>query len=307
MSGGAAEPEPEGLVNEHRISLHLVSDATGETLNSIARATVAQFEHAHVTYHRWNLIRTPLHLHRVLEGIKADPGPVLSSMMDRKLKAELNAACGTLGVQLVSVLDPIIAVLQDTLHEPAKGRPGSQYVLDAEYYKRIDAMHFVLAHDDGQAAAELHQADVVLVGVSRASKTPTCFYLANRGVKAANVPLVPDLPLLQELMQLRGPVIGLTIAAQTLVEIRRTRVRIMAPGGIMGKITEAENPYIDVQTVRDELNWARRLCNRNHWPMIDVSHRSIEETAAAVIEIKDNWLDRPKPVRDQFKQDASRE
>ncbi len=279
-------------MDEHRVSLHLVSDATGETLNSIARATVAQFAHARIVYHRWNLIRTRLHLHRVLEGIKADPGPVLSSMMDRKLKTQLDAACGILGVQLVSVLDPVIAVLQDTLHEPAKGRPGSQYVLDEEYYRRIDAMHFVLAHDDGQAAAELHQADVVLVGVSRASKTPTCFYLANRGVKAANVPLVRELPLLQELMQLRSPVIGLTIDPQTLVEIRRNRVRVMAPSGIMGKVTEAENPYVDLQKVREELGWVRRLCNRNGWPMIDVSHRSIEETAAAVIEIREHWSSR---------------
>ena len=233
----------------------------------------------------------------MLGGIKDNPGPVLSSMMDRKLKAELEAACGAYGVQLVSVLDPVIAVLQDTLHEPARGRPGGQYVLDEEYYKRIDAMHFVLAHDDGQAAAELHQADVVLVGVSRASKTPTCFYLANRGVKAANVPLVPELPLLQELMQLRDSVIGLTIDAQTLVEIRRNRVRIMAPGGTMGKVTEAENPYVDIQTVRDELSWARRLCNRNGWPMIDVSHRSIEETAAAVIDIRDQWVNRSRRDR----------
>ena len=286
-------------MDEHRVSLHLVSDATGETLNSIARATVAQFAHAHVVYHRWTLIRTRLHLHRVLEGIKADPGPVLSSMMDRKLKAELEAACREVGVPLVSVLDPVITLLQDILHEPARGRPGSQYVLDEEYYRRIDAMHFVLAHDDGQATAELHQADVVLVGVSRVSKTPTCFYLANRGIKAANVPLVPELPLLQELTQLRGPVIGLTIDPQTLVEIRRTRVRLMAPGGVMGTITEAENPYVDLRKVRDELSWARRLCHRNGWPTIDVSHRSIEETAAAVIEIRDQWSDRPARGRDR--------
>ncbi len=278
-------------MDEHRISLHLVSDATGETLNSIARATVAQFEHAHVSYHRWNLIRTRLHLHRVLEGIKADPGPVLSSMMDRKLKAQLDAACAAFGVQVVNVLDPVLSVLQDTLHEPAQGRPGSQYVLDEEYYQRIDAMHFVLAHDDGQATAELHQADVVLVGVSRASKTPTCFYLANRGVKAANVPLIPDLPVTRELTRLRCPVIGLTIDARTLVEIRRTRMRVMAPGGVMGRVAEADNPYVDPQTVRDEISWARRLCSQNGWPTIDVSHRSIEETAAAVIEIRDQWLD----------------
>ena len=289
-------------MDTQRVDLHLVSDATGETLNSITRATVSQFEHAHVVYHRWNLIRTRLHLNRVLEGIKAEPGPVLSSMMDRKLKAQLDVSCMALGVQLVNVLDPVIAVLQDTLHEPATGRPGSQYVLDEEYYKRIDAMHFVLAHDDGQAAAELHQADVVLVGVSRASKTPTCFYLANRGIKAANVPLVPGVPLLQELMQLRRPVIGLTIDAQTLVEIRRNRVRIMAPKGTMGTVTEADNPYVDLQKVRDELSWARRLCNRNGWPIIDVSHRSIEETAAAVVGIKEQWSDKPRPDRDRLEE-----
>ena len=279
-------------MDEHRISLHLVSDATGETLNSIARATVAQFEHTHVVYHRWNLIRTRLHLHRVLEGIEADPGPVLSSMMDRKLKGELDAACGHLNVQVVNVLDPVLSMLQDTLGEKAQGRPGSQYVLDEEYYRRIDAMHYVLAHDDGQAAAGLQNADVVLVGVSRASKTPTSFYLANRGIKAANVPLVPGTPLMPELMQLKLPIVGLTIDPRTLVEIRRHRVRAIAPGGVMGHVNEASNTYIDPETVRDEVVWARRMCTRNGWPVIDVSHRSIEETAAATIELVHLWHSR---------------
>ena len=279
-------------MDEHRISLHLVSDATGETLNSIARATVAQFEHAHIVYHRWNLIRTRMHLHRVLQGIEADPGPVLSSMMDRKLRHELDIACNHLKVQVVNVLDPVLSMLQDTLGEKAQGRPGSQYVLDEEYYKRIDAMHYVLAHDDGQATAGLREADVVLVGVSRASKTPTCFYLANRGVKAANVPLVPNTPLVPELLQLDCPVIGLTIDPRTLVEIRRHRVRAIAPGGVMGHVSEASNTYIDPETVREEVVWARRMCTRNGWPVVDVSHRSIEETAAAVIELGQLWQSR---------------
>ena len=276
-------------MDEHRISLHLVSDATGETLNSIARATVAQFEHAHIVYHRWNLIRTRLHLHRVLEGIEADPGPVLSSMMDRRLKGELDVACNHLNVQVVNVLDPVLSMLQDTLGEKAQGRPGSQYVLDEEYYKRIDAMHYVLAHDDGQLTAGLREADVVLVGVSRASKTPTCFYLANRGVKAANVPLVPNAPLVPELLEAHCPVIGLTIDPRTLVEIRRHRLRAIAPRGTMGDVDEASNTYVDPETVREEVVWARRLCNRNGWPVVDVSHRSIEETAAAIIELSDLW------------------
>lgn len=269
----------------HQINLHLVSDATGETLNSIARATVAQFEHVQIIYHRWNLIRTRLHLHRVLEAIETNPGLVLSSMMDPKLKTQLNAACDAFGVQVVNVLDPVIAVLQETLHTRARGRPGSQYVLDEDYYKRIDAMHFVLAHDDGQAAADFKHADVVLVGVSRASKTPTCFYLANRGVKAANVPLVPGAPLTRELTEVSCPVIGLTIDPRMLVDIRRNRIRMMAPGGILGATTEADNPYVDLRDVREEVQWARRLCSSNGWPVIDISHRSIEETAATIIEM----------------------
>ena len=281
-------------MDEHRISLHLVSDATGETLNSIARATVAQFEHAHIVYHRWNLIRTRLHLHRVLQGIEADPGPVLSSMMDRRLKGELDVACSHLNVQVVNVLDPVLSMLQDTLGEKAQGRPGSQYVLDEEYYKRIDAMHYVLAHDDGQATAGLREADVVLVGVSRASKTPTCFYLANRGVKAANVPLVPSAPMVPELLEVKCPVVGLTIDPRTLVEIRRHRLRAIAPRGAMGEVDEASNTYIDPETVREEVVWARRMCNRNGWPVVDVSHRSIEETAAAIIELCELWRVRNK-------------
>ena len=281
-------------MDEHRISLHLVSDATGETLNSIARATVAQFEHAHIVYHRWNLIRTRLHLHRVLEGIEADPGPVLSSMMDRRLKGELDAACGHLNLQVVNVLDPVLSMLQDTLGEKAQGRPGSQYVLDEEYYKRIDAMHYVLAHDDGQATAGLREADVVLVGVSRASKTPTCFYLANRGVKAANVPLVPNAPLVPELLSPDCPVVGLTIDPRTLVEIRRHRLRAIAPRGAMGAVAEIGNTYVDPEAVREEVVWARRMCTRNGWPVVDVSHRSIEETAAAIIELTELWQARQR-------------
>ncbi|WP_428377798.1 pyruvate, water dikinase regulatory protein [Lichenicoccus sp.] len=284
----AGAPRAESA-DEHRISLHLVSDATGETLNAIARASVAQFQHTHVVYHRWNLIRTRLHLHRVLQGIEADPGPVLSSVIDQKLRSALDLACKQLQLQVVNVLDPVLTMLQETLGEAVQGRPGIQYVLDDDYYKRIDAMHYVLAHDDGQAVAGLREADVVLVGVSRASKTPTSFYLANRGVKAANVPLVPGVPVAPELLSLRRPVVGLTIDPRTLIEIRRHRLRALTPGGTMGGIKEDDNIYVDPEAVRDEVVWARRLCARNGWPVIDVSRRSIEETSAAVIELAEAW------------------
>src|SRR5271168_3820000 len=209
-------PAMDTPAGTQRINLHLVSDATGETLNAIARATTVQFEPAQIMHHRWSLIRTRFQLHRVLEGIEAEPGPVLSTLVEKGLRAELEVACQRLDLAVVHVLDPVLAMLQEQFGETAMSRPGRQYVLDADYFRRIDAMHFVLAHDDGQAQAGIDEADVVLVGVSRSSKTPTSFYLANRGVKAANVPLVPGLPEPPALEQPHCPVIGLTLDAQSL-------------------------------------------------------------------------------------------
>ncbi|MBE7210930.1 MAG: kinase/pyrophosphorylase [Gluconacetobacter diazotrophicus] len=290
------------MTEEHSITLHLVSDATGETLSAIARATVAQFDHTHVTYRRWNLIRTATHLHRVLRGIEAAPGPVLASVMDRRLRADLDAACSRLGLRLVNVLDPVLTMLHDVLGEEVIGRPGSQYVLDTEYFRRIEAMDYVLAHDDGHATASLDAADVVLVGVSRASKTPTSFYLANRGIKAGNIPLIPDLPVPPELDGLARPVVGLTIDPRRLVDIRRNRLRLIAPGGdaaaIPPGLSERESSYVDLESVTREVQWARRLCRRHRWPVVDVTHRSIEETAAEIVEILDGWNDPAPPAPD---------
>lgn len=276
-----------------RVNLHLVSDATGETLNALARATTAQFDHVQMVYHRWSLIRTRFQLHRVLEGIEGEPGPVLSTLVDKALRTDLDSTCQRLGVPVVNVLDPVMNLLQDYIGEQAMARPGRQYVLNADYFQRIDAMHYVLAHDDGQAQAGLAEADVVLVGVSRSSKTPTCFYLANRGVKAANVPLVPNLPEPEGLEAIGVPVIGLTLEASALIEIRRHRLRLIAssPGG-QGVVRQNSTDYIDEEAVKAELLWARRLCNRRGWPVIDVTRRSIEETAATVLQLKDAWHER---------------
>ena len=268
------------------MNLHLVSDATGETLNAIARATVAQFEQVEIIYHRWSLIRSRLQLHRVLEGIEAEPGPVLSTLVDRALRHDLHLFSERLGVSVVNVLDPVISLLQEQIGEVATARPGRQYVLDADYFRRIDAMHYVLAHDDGQAEAGLTEADVCLVGVSRSSKTPTAFYLANRGVKAANVPLVPNLPIPAILETLSCPIIGLTIDAQALIEIRRHRLRLI---GAPGLARHDASDYIDEEAVKAELLWARRLCARHGWPVIEVTRRSIEETAAAVLQRMEEW------------------
>ncbi len=286
-------------MNERRINLHLVSEATGETLNTLARATNAQFESTQIIVHRWSLIRTSFQLHRVLDGIEHEPGPVLSTLVDQALRGELEVMCRRLNLPVVNVLDPVMNVLQDYIGEVAAHRPGRQYVMNADYFKRIDAMHYVLQHDDGQAQPGLAEADVILVGVSRSSKTPTCFFLANRGIKAANVPLVPHAGLPEGLETAHCPVIGLAIEAQALIDIRRHRLRLIGAGGQMGTnqtgiIRATETDYVDEEAVKAELLWARRLCNRHGWPVIDVTRRSIEETAATVLQLMDAWHERRK-------------
>ncbi|NCY24767.1 MAG: kinase/pyrophosphorylase, partial [Alphaproteobacteria bacterium] len=217
----------------HRTTnLHLVSDSTGETLNSIARAALSRFEEHHVVHHRWSLVRSRLNLDRVLEGIEHEPGPVLFTLVDKSLRMALEETCGRLGVACLSVLDPVVNLLQHEIGTRAVSKRAAQHVMDADYFRRIDAMHYVLAHDDGQGTAGIANADVVLVGVSRSSKTPTCFYLANRGVKAANIPLVPGAELPPELENPPCPVIGLTIDVSALVDIRRSRLKIIGAGGV---------------------------------------------------------------------------
>jgi [pyruvate, water dikinase]-phosphate phosphotransferase / [pyruvate, water dikinase] kinase len=279
-------------MNERRINLHLVSEATGETVNTLARATTAQFQTAHIIMHRWSLIRTSFQLHRVLEGIEHEPGAVLSTLVDHALREELEQFCVRLNLPIVHVLDPVMNMLQEYIGETAEHRPGRQYVMNADYFKRIDAMHYVLQHDDGQAQPGLAEADVILVGVSRSSKTPTCFFLANRGIKAANVPLVPQAGVPEGLESADCPVIGLAIDAQALIDIRRHRLRLIGAGAHTGGMRQTESDYVDEESVKAELLWARRLCNRNGWPVIDVTRRSIEETAATVLQLMDAWHER---------------
>ncbi len=272
-------------MNSRQINLHLVSDSTGETLNSIARATLARFEGTHVVHHRWSLIRSRLQLDRVLEGLEHEPGPVLFTLVDRSLRHALEENCGRLGVPALSVLDQVMELLQGQLGARAKEKRAAQHVMDADYFRRIDAMHYVLAHDDGQGVAGIAQADVCLVGVSRSSKTPTCFYLANRGIKAANVPIVPGAELPPELAERTVPVVGLTIDTHALIEIRRHRLRLIGAHGVKHDTTE----YIDPEAVKTEILQARRLCNQHGWPVIDVTRRSIEETAATVLQLMEAW------------------
>ncbi|RFD20805.1 kinase/pyrophosphorylase [Komagataeibacter melaceti] len=270
------------------IILHLVSEATGQALEAVMRACGAQFQETEFSPRNWNLVRTRMQVGRVLAGIRAEPGPVLSSLTSPDLQAMLREGCARVGVQVKNILDGTIHFLEQQTGIVAERHPGGQYVMDNTYRRRIDAMQYVIAHDDGQKATDLAKADVILVGVSRTSKTPTCFYLANRGIRAANIPLVPHAPLPVGLEDFPGLVVGLTIDPHTLLEIRRSRVGMMLPGRSVSAPGMSENlvkPYIDPESVHEELHWARRLCARHKWPVINVTHRSVEETAAAIIDM----------------------
>ncbi|MDF7674300.1 kinase/pyrophosphorylase [Acetobacteraceae bacterium ESL0709] len=266
------------------LTLHLISDATGQTLDSVARACMAQFPTLNVHLRQWNLVRTSLQLRHVLEQIAQHPGLVMSSFTDPKLQAELKTGCDRIDVKLLDVLHSAMDFLAEETGETPNGRPGGQYIMDESYNRRIRAMHYVLAHDDGQEAQNLNEADVILVGVSRVSKTPTCFYLANKGILAANVPLIMGIEPPASLFEVKCPVIGLTIDPQTLIDIRKTRLSQIIPDGHHTDRT-AQNSYVDHEKVTEELAWARRLCRTHGWPIIDVTRRSIEETSASILEL----------------------
>ena len=256
--------------------LHLVSDATGETINSVARACVIQFDQVRPIEHFWNLVRTNHQLDLVLEGIGSNPGLVMFTLVDEALRRRLQEFCREQQVPCIPVLDPLINALAAYLGRESQRQPGKQHALDAEYFGRMAAMEYTLAHDDGQSSWDLHEADVILGGVSRTSKTPTCVYLANRGIKAANVPIVPGCPLPAELELVSRPlIIGLTKDPDRLIQIRRNRLRLLNQG--------EGSDYVDPDLVKQEVVEARRLYSRKGWPVIDVTRRSIEETAAEIV------------------------
>lgn len=260
--------------------VHLVSDATGETINSVMRACLVQFEETdtEVTEHSWSLVRTPGQMDRALAGIRQNPGLVLYTIVNDRLREQLVEGCRAAQIQSVAVLDPVITAMAAQFGQKARGQSGRQHELDAEYFDRIEAMNFALAHDDGQSSRSYNDADVILIGVSRSSKTPTCIYLANRGIKCANVPIVPNCPMPPELFTVKKPlVVGLTKDATQLVQIRKNRLQMIA--------RDEDTDYVDLSVVREEVAMARRLCTDHGWPVIDVTRRSIEETAATIIQL----------------------
>lgn len=260
--------------------LHLVSDATGETLIAVSRAAAAQYADVHAIEHVYPLIRSQKQLERVLAEIEAAPGMVLYTLVNGETSDRLERHCRELGLPIVSILAPVLSVFRSYLGTESTPRVGAQHVMDRDYFSRIDALNFTMIHDDGQHPQDLAEADIVLVGISRSSKTPTSIYLANRGIRAANVPVVRDMPLPAELEAVGKPpggplVVGLVASAERIVQIRRNRLRAMRD--------EHNSEYVERSAVAEEIAYMRRLCARHNWPIIDVTRRSIEETAAAVI------------------------
>ena len=258
--------------------LHLVSDATGETVSILARACLVQFDNIQTTEHLWPMIRSEAQVKQVLASIEENSGFVICTLVNEKTRLMLEKGCRQLYTPCISVLDSIVDALASHLNAKVHARPGRQHVMDAEYFSRIEAMHFALSHDDGQSTWDLDEADVVLLGVSRTSKTPTSIYLANRGVKTANIPIVPGCSIPEEIFNTQNPlIIGLTKDPKRLIEIRRQRLRIL---------NQDENTdYIDLEMVSKEINDARRLFSKYDWPVINVSRKSIEETAATILQL----------------------
>lgn len=259
--------------------LHLVSDSTGETLITVSRAVAAQYANVSPVEHVYPLVRSQKQLDRVLQEIEEAPGIVLFTLLETELVERLEAKCREINIPSLSIIGPVMGLFQAYLGAATTGRVGAQHVLNAEYFKRIDALNYTMMHDDGQHTDELESADLVLVGVSRTSKTPTSIYLANRGVRTANVPLVPGIPLPPQLETLKNPlVVSLHATPERLIQIRQNR--LLSIGADTGNET-----YIDRESVTDEVLYARRLSVKYGWPSLDVTRRSIEETAAAILKL----------------------
>ena len=261
-------------------TIHLVSDATGTTLQGIARAALAQFEDINPTERFWPMVRSMSQLERVITEIRQSPGPVIFTLVDKDMRRALQRLCDELVVPCMPIMDPVLRSLSAYLGMRTKGIPGLQHALDEAYFQRIDAVDFAMSFDDGQSLEGIEQADVILTGVSRTSKTPTCIFLARRGIRAANVPITPGVPFPENVLKLKTPLfVGLTESPERLVQIRRNRLKANNENDSRYN----DNAYLDLEKVEDEVRDARRLFSKHKWPVIDVTRRSVEETAAEIM------------------------
>ncbi len=259
--------------------LHLISDSTGETLIAAGRAAASQFGDSHAVEHVYPLVRNRKQVADVLAEIDRAPGIVLHTVIDQELAGIIDEACNAMGVPCVSVIEPVLQIFQTYLGAPSRRRVGAQHELNAGYFARIEALNFTMDHDDGQLPHNIDEADVILLGVSRTSKTPTAIYLANRGIKTANVPIVPGMRLPDALFKAKAPLIVCLIASiDHISQVRQNRV--------LGSTTGYQDVYTDRAAIAEEIKFAKQLCARHNWPVIDVTRKSIEETAAAIVALR---------------------
>ena len=263
---------------DHKFHVHLVSDSTGETLHAMANAALAQFENVEVVVHPYAMVRSEHQLGRALDHIAIAPGIVFFTLANQTLREKLLARCTDIGARCIDVLEGPVTALRQFLGSTETHKVGRQHEVDARYLDRIEALNFTIAHDDGQSLDSIDEAEVILTGASRTSKTPTCVYLAIRGMRAANVPLVPRMPPPAQLLAAKKPlIVGLWVSPDRLVQVRRNRLATMGEG--------RDTDYVELDAVRAEIAATRQLFENNDWPTIDVSRRSIEETAAAVMNL----------------------
>jgi [pyruvate, water dikinase]-phosphate phosphotransferase / [pyruvate, water dikinase] kinase len=268
-----------------KFHLHLISDSTGETVSSVARASLVQFDNVEAEEHVWSLVRTQGQLEKIIANLDTYPGLVMFTLVDPNLREILRQACGKRGLPCIPILGHVIRELGSYLDQEATGHTGAQYELGEDYFARIDAINYALEHDDGQATWELENADIVIVGPSRTSKSPTCVYLAYRGYKAANVPFVPGVPLPDNIVTLKQPLmVGLTISGERLIDIRTTRLAAMNQ--------DMRTDYVDEEVVRNEIDDSKKLFRSQGWPVIDVTRRSVEETATLMIQYRQRQLEK---------------
>jgi [pyruvate, water dikinase]-phosphate phosphotransferase / [pyruvate, water dikinase] kinase len=266
--------------------LHMISDATGETLVAIAKAVRVQYSQARAIEHIHPLVRSRRELERVLKDVEATPGIVLYTIVNQEFAEELEQSCKRLNMPCVPALQSILQVFESYLGMPSTPKVAGQHVLDADYFRRIEALNFTMLHDDGHLPQNIDDADILLIGISRTSKTPTSIYLANRGFKTANVPLIPGVPLPPKLdAPTKAFVVGLVASAERISQVRQNRVLEHAQSHL--------DTYVDREAIAAEIAETRQLCARRGWPVIDVTRRSIEETAAAILRL---YQDRAAPM-----------
>ena len=260
--------------------IYLISDSTGETLNRIFLALKAQFKNFNYKIHQYSFTRTENQILKILDISKKQKNSIiLYTIVDNKLSKFLSRESYKFKIPCFGVLGDLILNFSKLLHQKASRIPSGQHVLNEEYYNRIEAIQFTMNHDDGNSLNDIEKSDIILLGVSRTSKTPTSIYLANRGLRTSNIPLVNEnsIPKLLKKNTKISCIVGLTTEPERLVDIRKNR---------MNTLHETDNiNYINLEKISKELEESKKTFKKYKWPTIDVTRRSVEETAAAVIKI----------------------